>query len=221
MTLHCLGYPFVQVIKEQQLKRRFSSSTRRPDLRTINLAFELLCNALPSGAIVLDPRGRVIFANREATSVLAQWRSEPPATKEISIPQEILTACGQLQNGSGPTTARPLFGGRRYVRHPLLPHLGAVVALERSARDRRVAAFCVFLHDRLKDSLIGGRRDQLTMLTPAERRVAKLVAEGRRNSEIARFLGKSVTTVKSQLAAVFGKLHVSSRTQLVALLTSA
>lgn len=54
------------------------------------------------------------------------------------------------------------------------------------------------------------------MLTFAERRVAKLVTDGLRNGEIAATLGKSVTTVKSQLSAVYAKLHVGSRTQLAA-----
>jgi DNA-binding NarL/FixJ family response regulator len=53
-------------------------------------------------------------------------------------------------------------------------------------------------------NLVSGRRDQLTMLTVAERRVAKLVVEGLRNREIAAALGKSITTVKSQLAAISG-----------------
>jgi DNA-binding CsgD family transcriptional regulator len=78
--------------------------------------------------------------------------------------------------------------------------------------------FCVLLQDRLKSNLVAGRKDQLAMLTVAERRVAKLVAEGCRNSEIAITLGKSVTTVKSQLGTIFLKLEIHSRTQLAALL---
>ena len=106
------------------------------------------------------------------------------------------------------------------MRHPRNSNLSAVVALERSVRDRRVAVFCVLLQDRLKDSLVGGRREQMAMLTIAERRVAKLVADGLRNSDIAHALGKSVTTVKSQLVTIFAKLEIRSRTQLVSLLRS-
>lgn len=58
------------------------------------------------------------------------------------------------------------------------------------------------------------------MLTLAERKVAKLVADGFSNGEIAHTLGKSIRTVKSQLGTVFSKLHVGSRTQLTALLRS-
>lgn len=61
---------------------------------------------------------------------------------------------------------------------------------------------------------------KIAMLTIAERRVAKLVAEGHRNSDIAQALGKSISTVKSQLMTIFSKLDIGSRTQLAALLRS-
>jgi len=77
------------------------------------------------------------------------------------------------------------------------------------------------MQHRLKASLGEGRKDQLAMLTPAERRVAKLVADGLRNSQIAAELGKSTMTIKPQLVAIFAKLQVDSRTQLATLLRSA
>lgn len=184
------------------------------DMRTRNLAFELLCNTFPTGAMALDAHGNMIFANRESLELLARWCSVPTA----EVPPEIVRACEKLRRGA--SNRRPLFGGRLLLRHSSDANLSAVVALERSPRDRRVAVFCVLIQDRLKVNLAAGRKDQLAMLTIAERRVAKLVAEGMRNSEIAAALGKSVTTVKSQLGAVFSKLQVDSRTQLASLLRS-
>jgi DNA-binding CsgD family transcriptional regulator len=51
-------------------------------------------------------------------------------------------------------------------------------------------------------------------LTPAERDVVKLVAEGLTNKEVAAQLFISPRTVQSHLAHVFAKLGVSTRTQL-------
>jgi DNA-binding CsgD family transcriptional regulator len=188
--------------------------------RALNLGLELLCNAFPVGAMILDGDYRVLFSNRESVDLLCRWNGH--RARAIRVPNEIISACEGLRHGgAAPQRVRPKFGGRVFLRHPRSPHLSAVVALERSPRDRRLALFCVFLHDRLRDNLAAGRRDQLAMLTVAERQVAKLVAEGMRNQEIAEALGKSVTTVKSQLGAVFGKLQVGSRTQLAALLRSA
>ena len=53
------------------------------------------------------------------------------------------------------------------------------------------------------------------LLTPREEQVVALVAEGLSNSEVARELKLSVHTVKKYLFAIFDKLGVSSRVELV------
>ncbi len=59
----------------------------------------------------------------------------------------------------------------------------------------------------------------LRELTPAEREVVALVREGCSNKQIAALRGTSVHTVGNQLAAIFGKLGVGSRLELVELAT--
>jgi DNA-binding CsgD family transcriptional regulator len=60
---------------------------------------------------------------------------------------------------------------------------------------------------------IGGRRRE-EGLTPAERRVAALVAEGHTNREVAAALFLAERTVTSHLSHVYAKLGVRSRTEL-------
>jgi DNA-binding CsgD family transcriptional regulator len=60
---------------------------------------------------------------------------------------------------------------------------------------------------------IGGRRRE-EGLTPAEQRVAVLVAEGRTNREVAAALFLTERTVASHLSHVYAKLGVRSRTEL-------
>lgn len=55
-------------------------------------------------------------------------------------------------------------------------------------------------------------------LTRAERDVVRLVLEGRSNAEIALTRGTSPRTVANQLQAIYAKLHVGSRRELVAVL---
>ncbi|HEY4826357.1 MAG TPA: AAA family ATPase [Solirubrobacteraceae bacterium] len=57
-------------------------------------------------------------------------------------------------------------------------------------------------------------------LTPAQRRVGELVAEGLTNPEIARQLHMSLRTVESHLSRVYREHGVSSRSQLVAALVA-
>jgi DNA-binding NarL/FixJ family response regulator len=93
----------------------------------------------------------------------------------------------------------------------------------RAARDTLQAALGTF--DRLGAELwaararaelgrIGGRAPSAGELTPAERRVAELVAQGRTNREVASALVVSVHTVESALTQAYRKLGVRSRTEL-------
>ncbi len=60
-----------------------------------------------------------------------------------------------------------------------------------------------------------GRRERhASQLTTQELAVAKLVAAGLTNRQVARELVVSVKTVEYHLRNAFGKLHVTSRTQL-------
>ncbi|HEX7311677.1 MAG TPA: AAA family ATPase [Gaiellaceae bacterium] len=67
---------------------------------------------------------------------------------------------------------------------------------------------------------IGGRT-RTEGLTPAESRVAKLVAEGRTNREVAAALFLGERTVESHLSHVYAKLGVRSRTELARALSPA
>ncbi len=58
---------------------------------------------------------------------------------------------------------------------------------------------------------------QNVMLSPQERRILPLVANGKTNKEIAVALGLSDKTIKSYLSNIFDKLQVTSRTQAAAM----
>lgn len=58
-------------------------------------------------------------------------------------------------------------------------------------------------------------------LTAAEREVVQLVAQGLSNEEIGTLRGRSARTIANQLAAVYRKVGVFSRTELLARLTGA
>jgi DNA-binding CsgD family transcriptional regulator len=61
---------------------------------------------------------------------------------------------------------------------------------------------------------VPGRRPRGSRLTPTERRVAELVAEGRANKEVAAALFVTVKAVEANLSRVYAKLGIRSRTEL-------
>jgi DNA-binding CsgD family transcriptional regulator len=63
-------------------------------------------------------------------------------------------------------------------------------------------------------SRVSGRAPTEGALTPAESRIAALVAEGKTNREVAAALFLSERTVEGHLSRVYGKLGVRSRTEL-------
>ena len=105
----------------------------------------------------------------------------------------------------------------------------ALGSAQRQARQRRAARIsleqAVRLFEELGASLwaerargelgrISGRAPSRGELTPSERRVAELVAEGRTNREVAELLHVTARTVEGTLSRVYAKLGVRSRTEL-------
>ncbi len=74
-------------------------------------------------------------------------------------------------------------------------------------------ALTVHLIDQV-ETTSSGRLWQWDTLTPREMEIAHLVAQGQRNSEIARDLHISVRTVETHLSNIYEKLDVRSRIEL-------
>jgi DNA-binding CsgD family transcriptional regulator len=108
----------------------------------------------------------------------------------------------------------------------------ALGATQRRAKRRREAratledALAIFERigaalwaDRARSELkrISGRAASPGKLTPAEERVATLVADGKTNREVAKALFLSDRTVEGHLSRIYGKLGVRSRAELTAI----
>ena len=81
-----------------------------------------------------------------------------------------------------------------------------------------LAAHKPFFTDQVSDVLLGSflkepRRPSI--LTPREREVVQLIAEGHTNKQIARILRLSLKTVEAHRSAVMRKLNLSSSAALV------
>src|SRR5581483_3873745 len=97
----------------------------------------------------------------------------------------------------------------------------------REALDLAQRAGAVSLAEKAHNELIaaGARprrvvRSGAASLTPSERRIATMTAEGLSNREIAQALFVTLRTVEMHLSNVFRKLEISSRTQIPAALAA-
>lgn len=97
----------------------------------------------------------------------------------------------------------------------------------RQALDLAQRGGAVLLAERAHEELIaaGARprrvvRSGAASLTPSERRIAAMTAEGLSNREIAQALFVTLRTVEMHLSNVFRKLEISSRTQIAAALAA-
>ncbi len=66
----------------------------------------------------------------------------------------------------------------------------------------------------MKSFLMRSNRSQ-SILTPRERQIIQLIAEGHTNKQIANLLNLSLKTVETHRAAVMRKLNLSSSAELV------
>jgi DNA-binding CsgD family transcriptional regulator len=154
-----------------------------------------------------------------------------PAVLAVAARCRGLVACarGELDRALG-----ELEGALALHEQVMLPfqHARTLLALggaQRRARQRRkarvtleacLASFAqlgaVLWELRAKSELarIAGRSPAPTELTPTELRVAKLVAEGRTNREVAAALVVTERTVETHLSHIYRKLGVRSRTEL-------
>lgn len=90
------------------------------------------------------------------------------------------------------------------ILHPFLGWLIGYIAKEEMERSFKESDLPPFLQEKL---------------TPREIQIIKLIEEGKTNAEIAFALGRSEKTIKNHCSAIYRKLEVASRYELIALLS--
>jgi DNA-binding CsgD family transcriptional regulator len=179
----------------------------------------------------------------EAEELLSEWED---LGRRLDRPRVLATAArcrGLLLAERGEQEQALTMLERALVEHERLPApferartLLALGTEQRRARQRRRAretlehALAVFeelgaepwsAKARAEIARIGGRVPSAGALTPSERRIAELVAEGKTNKEVASILVVADRTVESALTQIYRKLDVRSRTQLARKLAGA
>ena len=142
---------------------------------------------------VLDVRMPPTFKD-EGVRAAIRLRSELPATGILLLSQYVEVAYAQELLGSGT-------GGVGYLLKDRVASLA-----ELTDAIGRIADGGTVLDPEVVKQLLGRRNDPLASLTPREREVLQLMAEGRTNAAIGQELFIGVGAVEKNVTAIFGKL---------------
>lgn len=170
----------------------------------------------------LDAEGTTLFATVNARNLCEQWNRGLKHHDQDQVGQDFrlpLGIGGLLRDASSKGLDVNASGIR--VRHPSLPELAVTIHMGGSLPEMQTRPYCLLMFVDGASAPAGVDSDAertLRQLTPSERRVALLVAEGLRNEEIAQRLQRSRRTIEYQLNAIFRKLDMTRRTQLVRVL---
>jgi DNA-binding NarL/FixJ family response regulator len=193
--------------------------------------FASMLEDVPVGLLLLDWDLRPLWCNGEAAHACAVWNHgerraaalNPQRTFRVPVPLADACAALRAEWREAPGAVRAT-GIRPKVlsEHGLGLH-AQVVLRSIGSNPMLQPAFQVQLDYRRPRGdrnrpLSPGAVALLARLSAREREVAMRVREGLRTAEIAAELRRSPLTIKTQLASIFGKLEVRSRTRVAALL---
>ncbi len=143
--------------------------------------------------VVLDVRMPPTFRDEGVRAAL-RLRSLLPRAGILLLSQYVEVAYAQELLGSGS-------GGVGYL---LKDRLASLAELDDAIG--RIAAGGTVLDPEVVAQLIGRRHDPLASLTPREREVLQLMAEGRTNAAVGQALFIGVGAVEKNVTSIFGKL---------------
>jgi DNA-binding CsgD family transcriptional regulator len=216
----------------RQLYPQFLTVLRR--LRSLELEravrkdLEEFVRRLPLPTMLLRWNLKLLFQNPAARDFCAVWEKgweNARLMKAASpVPSEILDQCRRIKQAwtrMQRPKARQINLKPAQVYHPHRADLRATIYLKRLHSVVARPHFLIECEDlRRHVDAPSGRLglERLIRLSGRQQEIAQLVCDGRSNQEIADTACLSLPTVKKHLYAVFRKLEVSSRAQLMALL---
>ena len=212
----------------QTVFRRLGSLEREHSAR---LAFEGFLQRLPLPTILLRWNLKLAYQNQAAREFSALWESGPDLARaqkaDAPLPVAILNGCRALkqqwEKSSRLNRPHPDMG-QQVIHHPRWPYLRATLSLKQLGSAGVVRPHFLIECEELRhqgqaqQEVPTARLPHLVRLTRREQEVTLLVCEGRSNQEIADVAALSVPMVKKHLHAIFRKLEVNSRSQLMALM---
>ncbi|MFI6908133.1 response regulator [Nonomuraea sp. NPDC050394] len=165
---------------------------------------------------------QVAAAVGDAAALLAAVREHAPdiVVTDVRMPpgfaDEGLRAALELRRDGLPVLVLSQYVEQTYAAELLETGTGVGYLLKDRVGDvkefadalDRVAAGATVVDPEVVRQLLGRRRDPISRLTPREREVLSLIAEGRANAAIARELVVTEAAVAKHIASIFAKLDL-------------
>jgi DNA-binding CsgD family transcriptional regulator len=207
------------------IQRAFKLHFQFASLQARSAGFEEAMDMHPTGMVFLGSEGQVLFMNRAASAFVSErdgllanrdgLRTERSA--ESALLQKLIRQAASTSNGNGLSA-----GGTMLVSRRTRPPLEILVSpIRNSAITSQAVAAIVFVTDPLHRRRPS--QDVLRIrfgLTPAEGRVALLLSDGHAPRRIAKMIGVTDNTVRSQIKSIFSKTGVKRQGELIRLLLS-
>ena len=199
-----LSHPLVLLMSTPDF---IEASVRAGDVEQAQSAYAILAGfatpGAPPWAVALAARSRALLTD-DATDAEAEYMQALTAHEEAPRPFD--QARSQLLLGEHLRRARRRVDARKHLRTALeqFEFLGAAHWAERAKTELRASGETA------------RRRDMgiVSQLSPQELQVARFVADGLSNKEVAAQLMLSPRTIDAHLRSIFSKLGITSRTEL-------
>ena len=173
------------------------------------------------GVIQLDRNARIVAANDWARGLLAQ-------AEGLSDRDGVLSATTPRDNGElqqmlaqalpwlgGPGSSGSMTIKRSSSRTNLVVHVTSVAVRQRDFRAGHVAALVLVVDPERRPSIDVRLVQAALNLTPAESRLAVMVAAGQHTGDMAARTGRSERTVRWHIENIFRKQGISRQADLV------
>jgi DNA-binding CsgD family transcriptional regulator/PAS domain-containing protein len=207
------------------IQRRFAF------LHSLSSSSLAVLDTVPAGVILLDARGRVLHANGAAEQelrradplsvVFGELRSRGPARAQNILRAAIAAALDPVRGEKEKlaTVARLTRRSGEALSAQALPLSKGKGAIVASACNGQLAACALIINSSRSSapSVSPQILRHLYGLTPAESRVATLIAKGKSVPQAADELGVSRNTLKTQLKSVFAKTGARRQGDLIRL----
>jgi DNA-binding CsgD family transcriptional regulator/PAS domain-containing protein len=206
------------------LRRAFQLHFRLSDLQTRTQSLQSALDKFPNSVFTFDAAGKILFMNRSARDLLSLHdgllskcdRLRVEQSQESAVLEALIRDATARVNGKGYRAAGTAFISRRSrppLRIVIMPVQGSQLGVDSAA----AVGFAIDPAQRIRP------RNEILYsmfrLTPAECRLALLLADGKSLTEISQDLGVSRNTLKTQVASIYSKTSTARQSQLVRLLS--